>query len=130
MGAMWRQGLAVTGVLVTTAVLIVSCASRQMPDTRSADDPKLKLDVKVDHNKVKPIKEHKFYGGTPEELDVCTQSDIASGKCGAGRLGYPLKKDGTGEYLGTLTREPILILTDVASPGGTCVCYKNKCYCN
>ena len=128
MGATWRVVLRVTGVMAVGAVLTASCASQQMLDAPLADLEKLKVDLKVDHNFVKPIKTLKVGGAVvTEEFAVCTQTDISGGKCQ--RLGYPMKKDGTGEYLGNLSRAPVLILTDVASPGGSCVCYGNTCYC-
>jgi hypothetical protein len=123
-----RMAVLVAAGMLAVATGVVGCATHR---TASADPEKEKLKVKVDvdHTLVEPLTKVKIGGidADPEGLPACTQNDITGGKCQ--RLGYPLKKDGSGEFLGKLTREPILILTDVASPGQTCVCYGNRCYC-
>jgi hypothetical protein len=123
-----RAVLRVAGVLVVGAVLTASCAKHQMRGAPSGEAEKLVVDVSVDYNFVKPIQSVRI-GGKPADfvLEACTQTLINERKCQ--NLGYPLKKDGTGELLGPLSRAPVLILTDVASPGTTCVCYPSGCYC-
>lgn len=121
-----RTSVLVAAGMLAVATTVVGCATHR----GVASDPerdKLKIKVDVDHALVEPLKSVKIGGNDPESFSACTQTDITGGKCQ--RLGYPMKKDGSGEYLGTLSRGPILILTDVASPGQTCVCYGNKCYC-
>lgn len=130
---MWatrRRILRTTGVLAVSAVLTASCASQRMMVSPSAapspDSAKLKVHLKLEHKYVDPIMDLKIGDAIPDKtFAACPKAQADMNKC---RLGYPLNPDGT-EYLGTLTREPVLILTDVASPGGTCVCYGNKCYC-
>lgn len=121
-----RTTVLVVAGMLAVATTFVGCATH----TGVASDPerdKLKIKVDVDHALVEPLTKVKIGGNDPDRFPACTQNDISGGKCQ--RLGFPMKKDGSGEYLGKLTREPILILTDVASPGQTCVCYGNRCYC-
>ena len=127
MGATWR-GLLRAGVLVVSAVVTVSCAAPQMlesdpDDLKKLKVKKLRLDPKNPNN---PVPDLEFEHPNQQVLDACTQPMFDAKRCP--RLGFPLKKDGT-EYLGTLTLDPVLILTDIASPGETCVCYGNKCKC-
>lgn len=132
MGAVSRWILMVAGLLTVSAVLTSSCASPRalVVPNPPADAEKWKVQVKIDHKYVDPFLDIKVGGATlgpDDEFPACTQPDIDAGKCK--RLGYPLEKDKSKERYGNLSREPILILTDVASPGTTCVCYKNQCYC-
>lgn len=129
MGSTQRRILRATGVLAVSAVLTASCASQRTlvtPPAPSPESDKQKVHVKIDHKYVDPFLDLKIGGASPDKwYDACLKAQADMGKC---RLGYPVKGDGT-DYYGTLSREPILILTDVASPGTTCVCYGSKCYC-
>ena len=130
MGATRRRILRTTGVLAVSAVLAASCASQRMLVSPAApaspDSEKLKVHLKVEHKYVDPITDLKIGGAAPDKtFNTCPKAEADMNKC---RLGYPVKADGT-EYFGALTREPVLILTDVVNPGSSCVCYGSKCYC-
>ena len=123
-----RTAVLVAASMLAVSTAVVGCAAHK----GSASDPekeKLKVKVDVDHTLVDPLKSVKIGGKDADAapLPACTQNDISGGRCQ--RPGYPLTKDGSAELLGKLSRDPILILTDVASPGQTCVCYGNRCYC-
>ena len=87
--------------------------------------------LRIDYNGNNPEKELTVYVGASGIAATgyarCTEADIQKKICQ--RIGFP-HKDGK-EILGQLTLAPVLvILSDEASPGKTCVCYGATCYCN
>lgn len=86
-------------------------------------------ELRIDYNGNNPANELNVFarGATATPYARCTEGDIIQKICK--RIGFP--HDGKQEILGQLTLAPVLvILSDEASPGKTCVCYGAKCYCN
>jgi hypothetical protein len=127
MDTRWRTALGTTGVLAIGLLVGAACAApRMMAPGAGATANEERINVEYDATKgdrKDRVRAKKHDGADAEEFERCTIPK----QC---RLGFPVRRNGT-EVLGNVTAiDEVLILSDVASPGRTCVCYGNKCYCN
>lgn len=120
-------------VALVVAIGIVSCATPRGGGDLRANEHKIKIEYDAKKaNKTDRIKVKKDNGGNSDAFNRC--SDNTDATC---LLGHPVDADGL-PILGTITAEDgnrrdlneVYFVSDAASPGRTCVCYGNRCYCN
>jgi hypothetical protein len=133
MGTRWSVVLMTAGVLAVASVS-VSCAAL----TSGGGEPiaaghKIKIEYNAKGtNQTDRIKVKKDNGNAADEFNRCTATTDPPCK-----FGHPVRADGS-PVLGTITasdgdprdRNEVFFVSDATSPGSTCVCYGNKCYCN
>jgi hypothetical protein len=111
--------------ITAVAVAIMTVSAWTIDQASAKDEKKIKIEFTVgDQIDVKNAE-----NGKAGEFNQCDASDVKKGDCTG--VGMPKDKMTNKQALGTPTAvEVLLIVSDAASPGRTCVCYKNNCYCN